>query len=65
MTLHELEHAVAGLSSDELAQFRAWFAEYDGEAWDQQIEADARAGRLDAMADAALQAHREGKTSEL
>ena len=65
MTLHELEHAVAGLSSDELARFRTWFAEYDGVAWDQQIEADARAGRLDALADAALQAHREGSTQAL
>lgn len=65
MTLHELENAVAELSSSELAKFRAWFAEYDGEAWDQQIEADARTGRLDAMADAALKAHREGKTREL
>ncbi len=65
MTLHELEHAVAGLSADELAQFRAWFTEYDGEAWDQQIEADARAARLDAMADDALQALGKVKTREL
>jgi hypothetical protein len=41
------------------------FAEYNGEAWDQQIEADARAGRLDTLADTALQAHREGKTQPL
>ena len=53
MTHNELENTVASLSFDELAQFRAWFAEYDAEAWDQQIEADA-AGRLDALADAAL-----------
>jgi hypothetical protein len=65
MTLHELENAVTELSTSELAQFRAWFAEYDGEIWDQQIEADVKAGRLDALADAALQAHREGKTQEL
>jgi hypothetical protein len=60
MTLNELENAIAGLSSSELAQFRIWFAEYDGDAWDQQIEADIKAGKLDAMADAALQYHREG-----
>lgn len=65
MTLHDLENAVTGLSPDELARFRDWFAEYDGEMWDQQIEADALAGRLDAMAEAALRAHREGKTQEL
>ncbi|TWU29364.1 hypothetical protein Pla144_01400 [Bythopirellula polymerisocia] len=65
MTLHDLENAVTGLSPDELARFRAWFAEYDGELWDQQIEADARAGRLDALADAALRAHHDGNTQEL
>lgn len=65
MTLHELENAVTGLSSSELAQFRAWFTEYDGDAWDEQIAADALAGHLDALADAALEAHREGKTREL
>jgi hypothetical protein len=65
MTLHELENAVAELSTSELAQFRAWFAEYDGEIWDQQIEADVKAGRLDGLANAALKAHREGKTQEL
>lgn len=65
MTLVDLENAVTGLSPDELAQFRAWFADYDGEKWDQQIEDDALAGRLDGMAEAALRAHREGKTREL
>jgi hypothetical protein len=65
MTLNELENAVANLPSDELAQFRAWFADYDAEAWDRQIEADAAAGRLDALADAALRAHRAGETQEL
>jgi hypothetical protein len=65
MTLHELENAVSELSTSELAQFRAWFAEYDGEIWDLQIEADVKAGKLDALADAALRAHHEGKTQEL
>ncbi|QEG34003.1 hypothetical protein Pr1d_12750 [Bythopirellula goksoeyrii] len=65
MTLNELENAITGLSPDELARFRAWFAQYDGEMWDQQIEADALAGRLDDLAEAALRAHREGKTREL
>lgn len=65
MTLNDLENAVTGLSPDELARFRAWFAQYDGEVWDQQIEADALAGRLDDLAEASLRAHREGKTREL
>lgn len=65
MTLNDLENAVTGLSSDELARFRAWFSEFDADAWDRQLEEDAKNGRLDALADEAIRAHRAGKTTEL
>jgi hypothetical protein len=65
MTLHDLENAVAGLPPDELAKFRAWFVEFDGDAWDRQIEEDAKAGRLDALAAEALEDYRAGRTTEL
>lgn len=45
---------VAQLSPEELAQFRQWFAEFDGDAWDAQIEANAAAGKLDSLAQEAL-----------
>jgi hypothetical protein len=32
-----------------LAEFRRWFAEFDAAAWDRQLEADATAGKLDAL----------------
>lgn len=47
MSLDELETAVSRLPSDELAAFARWFEEYLAEAWDRQIEADIKAGRLD------------------
>lgn len=65
MTLTELESAVTGLSPDDLARFRAWFAEYDGEIWDRQIEEDAKNGKLDTLAEEAIRAHRAGETTEL
>jgi hypothetical protein len=65
MTLHDIENAIAGLPPDELAKFRAWFIEFDADVWDQQIEEDIQAGRLDALADEAVQDHREGRTTEL
>jgi hypothetical protein len=65
MTLHDIENAIAGLSPDELSRFRAWFVEFDGDVWDRQIEEDIRAGKLDALAEEALQEHREGRTTEL
>ena len=47
MSLHEIESAVAQLSSQELATFAQWFEEYLADAWDRRIEADIKAGRLD------------------
>jgi hypothetical protein len=35
------------LSADELAAFRQWFAKFDPDAWDRQLEVDAKSGRLD------------------
>ena len=53
-TLKNAEKIVSELSPAELAEFRRWFAEYDGEVWDAQIEADAVAGKLNALAHEAL-----------
>jgi hypothetical protein len=47
--VEELAEAVRTLSEEDLAAFRAWFAEYDGEVWDRQIEEDSVAGRLDTL----------------
>ena len=47
MSLQELETAVAGLLSSDLAAFKLWFEEYLADEWDRRIEADIRAGRLD------------------
>jgi hypothetical protein len=63
--LQELERAVARLSPEELAAFRAWFLAHDAADWDRQFEADVRAGRLDALAEAARREHREGRCSDL
>lgn len=46
-TVAQLEEAVRQLSPQERAAFRAWFAEFDAEEWDRQIDADVAAGRLD------------------
>jgi hypothetical protein len=53
-----------GLSEAELAAFRTWFAEFDAEAWDRRIEDDVAAGRLDALADEALDDLRAGRCTE-
>jgi hypothetical protein len=63
-SVREIEEAVLGLSETELAAFRTWFAEFDAEAWDRRIEDDVAAGRLDALADEALDDLRAGRCTE-
>ncbi|MHB8679544.1 MAG: hypothetical protein ACYC7G_07400 [Rudaea sp.] len=63
--VEHIEQQVALLAPGELASFRAWFASFDAEAWDRQIAADVAAGRLDALATAALEEHRKGHTKAL
>lgn len=63
--VEQIEQEVRRLSERELASFRAWFSEFDAAGWDQQFEADATAGRLDARADAALADHAAGRSRPL
>jgi hypothetical protein len=63
-SVQEIETAVSQLAPEQLANFRAWFAEYDAQHWDQQFEHDAIAGRLDALAAEALDDYRAGRTTE-
>ena len=64
-TLETLENTITQLSPAELARFRQWFAEWDGDAWDAQIEADAQVGKLDALAAEALADYHAGRSTEI
>jgi hypothetical protein len=63
-TVTEIEAAISKLSREELVAFRDWFKEFDAAAWDRQFEQDAKAGRLDALADDALRDLREGRCTD-
>jgi hypothetical protein len=63
--IETIEQLVQALSAEEFARFRTWFLEFDWAAWDRQLEADVRAGRLDALAEQALRDHATGKTKPL
>jgi len=65
VTAESIEQAVEQLSPEELVKFRRWFAQFDAEAWDAQIEADAAAGKLDALAEEALSEYRSGRAREI
>ena len=61
MTIEDLEKAVATLPPDQLAKFRDWFEAFDAARFDEKIERDAKAGRLDRLAEQALADIRQGR----
>lgn len=65
MTTEDLEKAVANLPPDQFARFRDWFEAFDAARFDQKIERDAKAGKLDRLAEQALADFREGRAREL
>jgi hypothetical protein len=48
MSVEELQAAVSQLPAEELERFSRWFEEFQAEQWNRRIEADIRAGHLDA-----------------
>ena len=63
--VEKIEREIEALSAKELAELRAWFVEFDWAAWDRQLAADVKAGRLDRLADSARRDHAAGKTRPL
>ena len=60
-----LEQKVKQLSPRDLAAFRAWFIEFDAADWDRQIETDSETGKLDRLAQAAIEEYEAGTTKSL
>lgn len=49
MTVTEIETAISQLSTPDVAALMIWLADYHARMWDQQIEDDLEAGRLEAL----------------
>ncbi|MCA0268044.1 MAG: hypothetical protein LCH53_02300 [Bacteroidetes bacterium] len=64
-TVEEIEVAVERLTPEDLSVFRAWFAAFDAQRWDRQMEEDIGAGRLDFLADEALREAKHGRATDL
>jgi hypothetical protein len=63
-TVEDIEKAVTKLSPKELAEFRAWLDEYLEQAFDEQIERDAKSGKLDKLMAKARENQRAGRREE-
>ena len=55
MDVKEIENAIEKLPPAKIAELAKWFAEYHANLWDQQIERDLKAGRLDSLLEEAKQ----------
>jgi hypothetical protein len=64
-TVEDIEQALTELPPDQLAEFRAWFEAFDAARFDESIERDPKAGRLDRLAEQALTDFRAGRAREL
>ena len=64
-TVESIEKAVEQLGRDDLASFRAWFEAFEAAQWDAQIEQDIAAGKLDELANAAIEEFEAGKTKAI
>ena len=63
-SIEEIEKAVAELTPEQLAKFRAWFDEFQARMFDEQIERDAKAGKLDRLMSTARENHNSGRREE-
>jgi len=57
-TVNEIEQAIRALGAQDLAALRDWFATFDADIWDRQLEEEVAAGRLDRFAEEALRAEK-------
>lgn len=61
----ELEARIMKLAPADWARLRDWFLELDHERWDEQIAADAKAGRFQALIEKARNVLKDGRAREL
>jgi hypothetical protein len=62
--IENIENKVRNPTATELATFRAWFAEFDAEAWDRQLQRDSASGKLADLAKKSLSDHKSGKSTQ-
>ena len=65
MSILELQNMVKQLLDAEVWTFGEWQDEYKSDLWDEQIEEDAKAGRLDKFIEQALEDIKAGRTKPI
>jgi hypothetical protein len=65
MDVKEIESAIANLPPAKIAELAKWFEEFQAQVWDQQIERDLKAGRLDSLLEEAKEDFESNRCREL
>ena len=63
--IEQLEKQIANLDYESFAKLCEWFLEFDQSIWDQKLESDSNAGKLDFLIDTALAEHQAGESVDL
>jgi hypothetical protein len=61
----KLKTEIEGLSQEEFAELSRWLSEKDWERWDEKIQADSAAGKLDFLIREALDEKTKGTIKDL
>ena len=64
-TVAEIESALQKIPVDDARKVADWLQHYLDEKWDRQIDADIAAGKLDKLADEALEDYKAGRVKPL
>ena len=65
MTIRDIEALISKLPPKQLAAFRTWFHRFDARTWDRQFEQDVKTGKLDIVAEKAIEDYKKGRCEEL
>jgi len=63
--VESIQAEIESLSSEDFARLRQWFVEREWQSWDEQIESDAAAGKLDFLREEAEAAKQKGELRDL
>ena len=65
LSVEEIKSAIASLSQEDYTRLRDWFSERDWEKWDEEIEKDSSAGKLDFLVKEAVAEKKQGLLEKL
>jgi hypothetical protein len=64
-TLEQVEEAARNLPPEALTEFREWFARFDAETWDRQLDQDIAERKLNDLGEQASRDARAGRCTDL